>query len=81
MIAPNHGNSSLVKEIAKQVPALAVLALVVFLFLERQAELMAHLDLISGQCHEVQRDGHDANMALVNAINELRIVVEKFADR
>jgi hypothetical protein len=42
---------------------------------------MAHLDLISGQCHEVQRDGHDANMALVNAINELRIVVEKFADR
>jgi hypothetical protein len=75
--APN--NNSLVKEIAKQVPALAVLAFVVFLFLERQKEQMAHIDLVSSQCHEVQRDSIAANMALVNAINELRVAVEKLA--
>jgi hypothetical protein len=74
----NH-NHSLIKEVAKQVPALTVLALVVWLFLDHQKEQMAHIDLVSGQCHEVTRDSIATNMALVNAINELRVVVEQIA--
>jgi hypothetical protein len=65
----NNNSSSLLKEVAKQVPSLIVLAVVVFMFLEREDERMAHLDTISGHCHDVQRDNIEVNRALVDAIH------------
>jgi hypothetical protein len=77
----NLNGRAFYKEIAKQVPALLVLAFVVWIFCERHTEQMAHIDVVSNHCHEVQRQSIETNLALVKALGELRAVVERLANQ
>ena len=64
----------LIKDVIKQVPALAVLCFIVLQFLKSQTTMRTELSAISERCHEVQQSSVEAtnkNTEALTAVVEL----------